>query len=77
VARRMAWYARDRELGRASVAPGDVVEHERGVLPQRWRLEPADGAAIDLVLRNRVTDVPLPDVVFTRQGLENQRFPKF
>ena len=77
VALRTVYYAGDRELARASVALRDVEAREGGALPRRWHLEPAGEAATDLVLRNRMTDVSVPDDVFTRHGLETQRFPKF
>jgi hypothetical protein len=77
VALRTTYYAGDRLLGSATVSPADVGEAQGGALPERWHLAPVDAAPTDLVLRNRMTDVPVPDVVFTRQGLENQRFPKF
>jgi len=61
VALRTRYYAGERVLGSIHVRPEDIVEGPAGAVPQRWRLEPVGAAATELVLRNRVTEVPVPD----------------
>lgn len=77
VALRTVYYRGGTELRRVIVSAQDVRRYDSRWLPSRRTVRTADGREASLVLRNLLTDVALPDQVFTARGLRLRRFPKF
>ncbi len=77
VALRTVYYRGEDRLRTVHVLPADVRQYGTHWLPARRRVETADGAEAELVLRNILTDVPLDDQLFTHHNLRIQRLPKF
>ena len=77
VARRKLYYRGDRELRRVSVAARDVREMDGRPFAVRRLVRLGDGTLAELVLRNALLDVELPDKLFTEHTLRVRRFPRF
>ena len=77
VALRKVHFRRDRELSRVSVSPRDVHEMDGRAVATRRLVRIEDGTFAELSLRNALSDVELPDSLFTERTLEVQRYPSF
>jgi len=77
VAMRKVYYNGEQELRRVDVVPESMREFEGRTLPRAWRIQTADGTEAEIVLRNVVLDISLPDSLFRQHTLEAQRFPQF
>jgi hypothetical protein len=77
VALRTVYLQGEAELRRNLVDPADVRFVGDRFLPMRRRIWTQSGATFELRLKNVLTDVPLPDRLFSQQNLRAGRFPAF